>query len=58
MAHKLNNAALDPTNVQRMSAKLFLSIFHESTLNALSFFAGRDYPLREDTATFVKMVLN
>lgn len=40
LAHKLNERVLNPSNVNRTSVKLASAVFHESTMNALQYFAS------------------
>ena len=58
MAHKLNKIVLDPTNIQRSSAKLALAVFHESTVSALEYFVYIQGKPWEDTLNFVKLITN
>jgi hypothetical protein len=52
MAHKLNQCVLYPSSIQRSSTKLSLAVFHESTYNALTFFAESDVT----RVAFVKVI--
>ena len=57
MAHRLSNTILNPTNIQRASAKLALSLFHESTINALEYHVKFNLKKWQGTLIFMKVIL-
>ena len=56
MAHKLNERVLHPTSIEKTSVKLADAAFHESTINALNYYARNGYEHFRDTASFAKIV--
>ena len=56
MAHKLNERVLHPTSIEKTSVKLADAAFHESTINALNYYAENRYKHFRDTASFAKIV--
>ena len=55
MAHKLNQMVMNPTNIQRSSAKLAMALFHDSTVAALKYYSENKFPEFRDTHHFVKL---
>lgn len=51
-AHKLNCIVLNPSNIQRVSAKLAFSLFHESTVGALRYYCTT-HPAWNGTCDFL-----
>ena len=58
LAHKITQACLNPSNIQRTSAKLAFSVFNESTANALLYYSRHGQETWTDTANFVKLISN
>lgn len=56
MAHKLNKITIAPTGMQRTSAKLAMSVFHDSTIAALEFYSQNGHPEFLDTFNFIKLI--
>ena len=56
MAHKLSTSSLSPSNIQRSSAKLALSVFHDSTFAALQYYSTHEKKPWSDTAIFIDMI--
>ena len=55
-AHKLNKIAISPTNIQRTSAKLAFSVFHDSTVAALKNYSTSSKTEWTQTADFVSYI--
>lgn len=55
-AHKLNRMVLNPTNIQRTSAKHVFSLFHDSTIAALRYYSNRDHLEWADTYRFLSYI--
>lgn len=56
MAHKLNSACFNPSAIQRTSAKLTYSVFHESTVNAMEYYAANGHEAWSGTARFMRFI--
>ena len=57
MAHKLNYRMLNPSAIEKSSLKFACSVFHESTRNALIYYAEhQNMPQLLDTAHFIGMI--
>ena len=57
-AHKITPASLNPRNIEKTSVKLAVSIFCESTRDALQFYADhQDHPQWKTTADFISLVI-
>ena len=56
MAHKLTEKVLHPKMIEKSNAKLADSLFRESTMNVLMYYAGNGYPQFEDSAIFIKYI--
>ena len=54
MAHKLTTTCLQPTNIQRTSAKLTFSVFDESTASAMKYYSLHEQKQWVDTASFLQ----
>lgn len=55
MAHKLNKNALHLSTIQKSSAKLSLSVFHETTVSALEYYHKFENKPWQDTAKFISL---
>lgn len=57
MAYKLSDKVLHPTSIEKTNVKLADSVFHDSTIDAMEFFAthGKKDEWR-DTLTFLKII--
>lgn len=51
-AHKLNKIVMNPTNIQRTSAKLAFALFHDSTIATFMYYTDTDHPEWSNTAKF------
>ncbi len=59
MAYKLSDKVLHPTNIEKTNVQLADSLFHESTIAALRFYANeKNIPGFNDTADFLQVVRN
>jgi hypothetical protein len=60
-AHKLSQALISPKTIEKSSAKFFNALFHESTMNALLYYAESDpiikQPNWKQTAQFIRVVM-
>ena len=56
MGHKLTEKVLHPKVIEKSNVKLADSLFHESTMNALMYYAGNGCPQFEDSAIFIKYI--
>jgi len=57
-AHKITPASLNPRNIEKTSVKLAVSIFCESTRDALQFYSDHQgYPQWKTTADFISLVI-
>ena len=56
MAHKLTETIINPQNIQRLSAKLADSLFHESTCNAMEFYINHKNKPWHDTLKFLRLI--
>ena len=57
-AHRLTPAALAPKSIEKTSVKLATSVFHESTRDALQFYAVNEHkPTWSETAEFIALIL-
>ena len=56
MAHKLTEKVLHSKVIEKSNVKLADSLFHESTMNALMYYADNGYPQFEDSAIFIKYI--
>ena len=53
LAHRLSEKCLSPSSIERCNVQLSNSVFHESTAQALYFYALNGYPEFEKTANFI-----
>ena len=58
MAYKLNEQVLHPQSIEKTNVKLADAAFHESTINALTYYAAHGYENFKDSAIFVKRIRN
>ena len=58
MAHTLNDKILNPSSLEKTSVNLADSFFHESTINALAYYANNGYPEFNGTVDFLKLIRN
>ena len=56
MAFKLNEQMLHPKPIEKTNVKLADAAFHESTINALNYYASHGYGHFGDTAIFAKYI--
>ena len=49
-AHKITAKVLNPSSIEKTSVKLADACFHESTINALNFYASKGHPEFSETA--------
>ncbi len=56
MAYKLNEKVLNPQVMEKTNVKLADAVFHESTINALNYYAEHGYENFKDSAEFAKTV--
>ena len=56
LAHKLSERVLNPTTIQRTSAKLAMSLFHDSSVAALKFYVNNGHEDWSSTSSFVSYV--
>ena len=56
MAYKLTEKVLEPKVMEKTSVKLADAVFHESTINALNYYAENGYEKFKDSASFAKTV--
>lgn len=56
MTHKLVDKVINPSNINRMSVKLAVSIFHETTFTALRYFAEHEDKPWKETAQFIEFI--
>ena len=56
MAHKLTEKVMNPLSIEKTNVKLADAVFHESTINALEYYAVNGYPLFKHTVNFLKIV--
>ena len=56
MAYKLNEKMLNPKPIEKTNVKLADAAFHESTINALKYYASHGYPHFQGTATFAQYI--
>jgi len=56
-AHRLTPAALNPRNIEKTSVKLAVSVFSESTRDALQFYANQGHSEWLSTAEFLSLVI-
>lgn len=56
MAHKLSSGCFNPSSIQRTSAKLTYSVFHESTVNAMEYYATHGKESWAGTARFLRFI--
>ena len=52
MAYKLNEQVLHPQSTEKTNVKLADAAFHESTINALTYYAAHGYENFKDSAIF------
>ena len=58
LAYKLSHKVLHSQSIDKTNVKLSGSVFHESTVNGLNYYASNGYPHLKDTAEFVTIVKN
>ncbi len=56
LAYKLNDKVLHPSNIEKTNVQLADSLFHESTIAGLRFYASTDYPEWANTANFLYVI--
>ena len=56
MAHKITDKVLHPQSIEKTNVKLADAAFHESTMNALNYYANNGHPHFKDTALFIKII--
>ena len=57
-AHKLHSKVFNPTSIEKVSVKLALSIFSESTANALKYYIENEGRIEwTGTAWFIELVI-
>jgi len=56
MAHKLKEVVLHPVAIEKTNVRLADSLFHESTIAALDYYASHGHPEFTPTARFLKIV--
>jgi len=58
MAHKLSDKVLHPSNIECTNVQLADSLFHDSTISALKFYAHEPCGEKswEDTAYFLQLI--
>jgi hypothetical protein len=57
IAHKLTPTVLNPTNIQRSSAQMMVSLFHESTVAGLQHYCEQENKPWRGTLAFVKYMM-
>jgi hypothetical protein len=55
-AHKMTSMALNPTNIQRSSAKLAMATFHDSTVAAVGSYSQGNFPQWKGTWKFLLFI--
>ena len=58
MAYKLNEQVLHPQSIKKTNVKLDDAAFHESTINALTYYAAHGYENFKDSTIFLKRIRN
>ena len=58
IAHKLNDKVINPRALEKTNVKLADALFHESTINALEYYAKNGFPYFEQTAKFLRVIRN
>ena len=58
MAYKLNEQVLHPQSIEKTNVKLADAAFHESTINALTYYAAHGYENFKNSAIFIKRIRN
>ena len=56
LAYKLTEKVLHPKSIEKSNVKLADAAFHESTINALNYYASRGYPHFKESATFINII--
>ena len=56
MAYKISEQVLHPQVNEESSVKMAEAVFHESTINALKYYASRGYNHFDDSASFTKII--
>ena len=56
IAYKLSEKVLHPKSIEKSNVKLADPAFHESTINALLYYASRGYPHFKNTAIFIRII--
>ena len=56
MAYKLNEKVLHPQVMEKTNVKLADAVFHESTINALTYYADHGYEHFKDSAAYAKVI--
>ena len=57
-AYKLTYKLLHPNSIEKSSAQLAVGCFHQSTINALKYYAKKGYPEFSGTAEFLQIIHN
>ena len=58
MAYKLNEQVFHPQSIEKTNVKLADAAFHESTINALTYYAAHGYENFKNSAKFIKRIRN
>jgi hypothetical protein len=58
IAHKLTSTLLNPSNIQRSSARFATSLFHESTISGLQYYIDNDKKQWNGTLYFIRLITN
>ena len=58
LAHKLTDKVLDPSTLEKTNVQLANSFFHESTINALRYYANHGHPEFKGTADVLQIIRN
>ena len=58
MAHKLNQTVMNPTNIQRASAKMTFSLFCDSTAAAFKYYSAHGHSEWMQTSIFISYMTN
>ena len=56
MSHKLTEKVLLSKIIKRSNVKLVDTLFHQSTMNVLTYYAANGYPQFEDSALLIKVI--
>ena len=56
MTYKISEQVLHPQVIEKSSVKMAEAVFHESTINALKYYASHGYNHFDDSASFTKII--